>query len=1115
MKACVKLLMIGFCLMAMTAFWLWATVIPAFPSSEKQSIDPPVIAINEIAWGGTKASPFDEWIELYNTTAYSVNLDGWHLYTEDGGLDFYLEGVVSGDSYYLIERTDDTTVSDITADLTIAFGSGLHNEGEVLFLTDAEGMVIDSANVDGGPWPNDGDTDYSMERINPRQQDNDSNWASNNGVLTGGHDANGFPLMGTPKMQNSVYITPIYGCDLRITKQGPAHGANTDLISYTITLTGTGTIPASSVLLTDSYPSALLFNQSLGPFIPQQGDKSLIWHIGTVTPNTVLSWTVSYVISTSDIITVTNYVTCSTTSDETDDDNNFASHRLQIGQDRLLISAILFDGYQLNDMDEAIEITNPSGDIYQLDGWELCKSTTSNLYCSQIHSLSMMPGQSVWIAQNSDAFLMSFGHPPDLILDPWLNLANDGGLIYLKDTQGNFIDAIRYGENKVPAVGWSGPNVQRYAIDNHSIVGQILTRIPDENSGLPIQDTDTILDWMQNTGDMDSGRRVWYPGWTKNPLFWSMTGQEQASVWIGIAPDNAFDLVSQTILRAQKTISMELYTFNNPHLLPLLTLKAQQGVNVKLLLEGNPVGLGELSTEWQTQLYICSEIERFGGECWFMRHNPLERIYNRYLYLHSKMIIIDDNWVMIGSQNFTNNSLPADEKSNGTAGTRGVVIATNAPTAIQRARETFAQDYDYAHHNDLVRWNTGSENRYHSYQPDLVNLTLTDYVTYTTQFTELEEINSVLDIEFFTAPEAALRQSDALIGLVKSAGHMDKVMVEQLYEYVNWGEPFTSTTNLRLQAYIDAARRGASVRILLNKRGFTPDTNTPPEENLVTLAYINSIAQSEDLNLQAILGDPTGSGIHNKMILVDLQTNGRYSHIGSLNGSEAASKVNREVVIQLKSDEIHEYLTRLFEYDWWVSTPILLPIIARNYTAPSPPVNYIVISEVFYSPDPAAEWIELYNPTNHDIFIDHWKLGDAESKTSYEPMFQFPLSTTIPAQGNLVIAVNAKEVFEADYEFYESNPAIQNMIPDPDWGTQAYPLSLRDAGDHVLFMDPYHNLIDSVVWGDALLSGIIPHPGKINVSASLERYPPFYDTESCLNDFIERYPPTPGKVIYP
>ncbi|MDW8327913.1 MAG: lamin tail domain-containing protein, partial [Anaerolineales bacterium] len=161
------------------------------------------IIINEVAWGGTAASASDEWIELYNPNALGVNVTGWTLTGSDGSPAITLSGVIAAGGYFLLERTDDSTVSDIAADLI--YTGDLNNNGETLILRDGLGNVIDTANADGGSWPaGSGAPGYfSMERTAPTA-DTDANWHSNNGLQRNGLDANGQPLNGTPRRPNSA-----------------------------------------------------------------------------------------------------------------------------------------------------------------------------------------------------------------------------------------------------------------------------------------------------------------------------------------------------------------------------------------------------------------------------------------------------------------------------------------------------------------------------------------------------------------------------------------------------------------------------------------------------------------------------------------------------------------------------------------------------------------------------------------------------------------------------------------------------------------------------------------------------------------------------------------------
>ena len=101
-----------------TAGVVWAiTILILFllPSAAYTQA-PRDIAISEIAWMGTTASYNDEWIELYNNTGSSVDLTNWTLSATDGTPTITLAGTIPAGGYYLLERTDDTTVPGVAAD---------------------------------------------------------------------------------------------------------------------------------------------------------------------------------------------------------------------------------------------------------------------------------------------------------------------------------------------------------------------------------------------------------------------------------------------------------------------------------------------------------------------------------------------------------------------------------------------------------------------------------------------------------------------------------------------------------------------------------------------------------------------------------------------------------------------------------------------------------------------------------------------------------------------------------------------------------------------------------------------------------------------------------------
>lgn len=164
------------------------------------------VLINEIAWAGTRASASDEWIELHNTTDAAIDLSGWILSDEDD-IRITLRGTLPAYGFFLLERTDDTTVSDIAADQI--YSGSLRDSGERLWLRDGCGTIIDTANIQGGSWPaGSSSSRASMERRGG--DDRRGNWGTFTGHYGQGRDAAGNPIAGTPRTANSLlFPTPV------------------------------------------------------------------------------------------------------------------------------------------------------------------------------------------------------------------------------------------------------------------------------------------------------------------------------------------------------------------------------------------------------------------------------------------------------------------------------------------------------------------------------------------------------------------------------------------------------------------------------------------------------------------------------------------------------------------------------------------------------------------------------------------------------------------------------------------------------------------------------------------------------------------------------------------
>jgi cardiolipin synthase len=605
----------------------------------------------------------------------------------------------------------------------------------------------------------------------------------------------------------------------------------------------------------------------------------------------------------------------------------------------VLINAVYYDTYLKDEPDEAFQLVNVSPGAVDLTGW-----TVTDFEGAITLTGILAPGQSVWVARQAYSFTLEFGFNPDYEYqsdsDPAvpdlprsgsLALANDGDQLALFDAGHTLVDALVYEEGAIAGTDWSGPAVSPYDNGSFGIEGQILYRKLDQATGQPVPDTDTAADWAQATDDAFDGKKVEYPGWDLRRYFFTHQVTQTAAITYAVAPDALYDVVDGYLSRAEQSIVYEGYTFDNLDLADAISaaLMAHPGMTATLLLDGTPVGGIE-----DAEKRNCQVVETAGGQCWFMINDAdaSPPIHDRYAYQHAKFMVIDGRVLLTGSENLNYSSMPADDKSDGTSGNRGVWLITDSPDLISYTLDVFAHDFDPAHHRDLRRW-SAADLKYGApspgYVPDYSSGGSFYTVTYTAPFTA----SGQFFFEIVQAPDNALRSADSLLGMVDRAGAGGSVLVEQLYEYKFWGPSSSSPSadpNPRLEAYLDAARRGARVRLLLDS---VYDTPGDIRGNAATCAYVAGIALAEGLDLACRRGNPTGTGIHNKMVLVSAGGQG-WVHTGSINGSENSSKGNRELAVQVKSTAAYDYLAGVFWHDWALvgeqGVNIYLPLMVRQ-----------------------------------------------------------------------------------------------------------------------------------------------------------------------------------------
>jgi uncharacterized repeat protein (TIGR01451 family) len=567
------------------------------------------VVINEVAWMGTEASSSDEWIELYNNTDSPIDIASWSISGADMGIclnfssaDGYTTTVVPAHGYLIYANHDDDVensggqgIVDIW-DATIGLNDTSPGQIILYDASDCGGSVIDTANQTTGNWfAGDSASKRTMERKSPVASGTDgANWATNDpNMAKNGQDASGSPISGTAKAQNSCYQPPAKDvADLIVVKTGPVTATAGSTITYHITLSNTGATTATGTLVTDTLPIAVDFITQTSDLVFTHTGRNLYWQIGAIPTGTLHTITITAQVTGTASGTLTNLVTATTTASETITANNAGSWETTVFH-TIYLYALAPANYEGSGESAALINLNPF--TVSLSGWWLNDDPGSG-GVSFPTTATIAPGQILWLAQNADDFYPAWGFDADwaaeaitrpaLTLDgSWPGFTDDGEYAYLLDGDSNIIDALTYGDRST-GESWQGLSVP-YKYSGYAS-GQVIYRKLDQSTGLPVPDTNTAADWAQDSDDPINGRKLRYPGWDLEELFFPAEVTSTANFTLAVAPEGALAVVSQTIASAQHALRIEAYSLKSVALYQVINDRILAGVAVTILLESGP-----------------------------------------------------------------------------------------------------------------------------------------------------------------------------------------------------------------------------------------------------------------------------------------------------------------------------------------------------------------------------------------------------------------------------------------------------------------------------------------------------------------------------------------------
>ncbi|WP_241659173.1 phospholipase D-like domain-containing protein [Halorubrum salsamenti] len=342
------------------------------------------------------------------------------------------------------------------------------------------------------------------------------------------------------------------------------------------------------------------------------------------------------------------------------------------------------------------------------------------------------------------------------------------------------------------------------------------------------------------------------------------TRTENATVTPFVLPDSP-GMPVEPLRAADDRLLLAGYTLGSERVADLLVAAADRGVDVRVLVEGSPVGGFSARSA-----RLLDRIAAAGVEVRVLDGNP-----ERFRFHHAKYAVADDRAIVL-TENW---------KASGTGGqtNRGWGVTTDGSTG-ETGSETTADDLAALFQADAA---ASDARAWSSFRTD-------------TEFHESGTANESYPARF--EPPAA---TTADVELLTTPGNAADRLVERIDaadDRVLGVVPRTGGPDNRIvRALRRAADRGVDVHLLLSGAWYDREENR---------ALVDELA---DEPIEVTVSQPRGrfGKIHAKGLVVD-----DTAVVGSLNWNEGAATENREVLLAIEDGSVADFYARAYAADW-------------------------------------------------------------------------------------------------------------------------------------------------------------------------------------------------------
>ncbi len=408
-------------------------------------------------------------------------------------------------------------------------------------------------------------------------------------------------------------------------------------------------------------------------------------------------------------------------------------------------------------------------------------------------------------------------------------LNNSGDDIYLRKGDVT-IDTFCYGSVKATD-GWTGDAFEKLDSDMGAY-------------RVSYEDTNTYDDWSTH----------------KISVIHHMISEKgyKAEVEPFVFPDSRGHPVLRTLSETKYKLDISIYNLTHPAIVSILLGLIDDGVDVRILAEGEPVGGISKSA-----IKALVTLEDAGAEVKVIKFIDN---YKRYDHLHSKYAVVDDDKVIITSENWAEGSFTSN---------RGWGVVVTSEDFAGFYRKVFEEDF----------WNDKDTVEVREVYPD----TPTGSYKCKEKFNE-SPVTYTATVYPVLSPDNSWNSTKDMISSAE-----DYVYSEQLNITFSWTKGGDNPLQWMVQSDTDA-------RLLINSSHDDKDNKSSNG------AY-------------AVIDKMDGNGVrvrtlenitvHNKGIVSD-----DLSWVGSVNWTVSSFRFNREAAVIIESQKVADYYKGYFLTDW-------------------------------------------------------------------------------------------------------------------------------------------------------------------------------------------------------